>query len=43
MRHIMYAYIIMHNMMIEDEGAAATDWSDEDEPSSSTTMIHEVA
>lgn len=39
----MYTYIIMHNMMIEDEGAAATDWSDEYEPSSSATMIQEVA
>ncbi|KAL1559881.1 protein ALP1-like [Salvia divinorum] len=34
---IMFACIIMHNMIIEDEGPNAADWFDEDNPGSSTS------
>lgn len=32
----MYAYIILHNMIIESEGDAATDWEDDDAPPTAT-------
>lgn len=29
---MMYACIILHNLIIESEGDAASDWEDEDAP-----------